>query len=60
MEVKPATRTRLGAVIIGDGFNITEEGVLTVDENALDNDENFEFTRDELQVLFERSKARRQ
>ncbi len=60
MEVKPATRTRLGAVIIGDGFNITEEGVLTVDENALDNDEYVEFTRDELQELFERSKARRQ
>ena len=60
MEVKPATRTRLGAVIIGDGFNITEEGVLTVDENALDNDEYVEFTRDELQELFERSKTRRQ
>ena len=60
MEVKPATRTRLGAVIIGDGFNITKEGVLTVDENALDNDEYIEFTRDELQELFERSKARRQ
>ena len=60
MEVKPATRTRLGAVIIGDGFNITEEGVLTVDENALDNDEYVEFTLDELQELFERSKARRQ
>ena len=60
MEVKPATRTRLGAVIIGDGFNITEEGVLTVDENALGNDEYVEFTRDELQELFERSKARRQ
>ena len=58
MEVKPATRTRLGAVIVGEGFNITEEGVLTVDEDALD--EYVEFTRDELQELFERSKARRQ
>ena len=58
VEVKPATRTRLGAVIVGDGFNITEEGVLSVDEDALD--EYVEFTRDELQELFQRSKARRQ
>ena len=58
MEVKPATRARLGAVIVGDGFNITEEGVLSVDEDALD--EYVEFTRDELEELFERSKARGQ
>ena len=59
MEVKPATRTRLGAVIIGDGFNITEEGVLTVDENVINQEEYVEFTRERLEELFETRKSRR-
>ena len=37
MEVQPATRDKLGGVIVGKGFSITEEGVLTVDENERDN-----------------------
>ncbi len=60
MEVKPATRTRLGAVIVGEGFNITEEGVLTVDESAIQQEEYAEFTRNELEELFKRSKTRGQ
>lgn len=59
MEVKPATRDKLGAIIVGNGFNITEEGVLTVDEKAIEHETYVEFTRKRLEHLFEASKARR-
>ena len=59
MEVKPATRDRLGAIIVGKGFNVTEEGVLTVDEKATERETYVEFTRKRLERLFETSKARR-
>lgn len=59
MEVKPATRDRLGAIIVGKGFNVTEEGVLTVDEKATERETYVEFTRKRLERLFEASKARR-
>ena len=55
MEVRPATRKKLGAVIVGEGFNVTEEGVLSVEEQ----DTYVEFTRERLDELFEVSKARR-
>ena len=56
MEVRPATRNKLGAVIVGDGFDITEEGVLSIEEQ----DTYVEFSREKLIRLFEMSKARRQ
>lgn len=59
MEIKPATRDKLGAVIIGNGFDITEEGVLTVDENSYNRDEYVEFTRERLEQLFRTCKSRR-
>ena len=59
MEIRPATREKLGAVIIGDGFNITTEGVLTVDENCLAKEEYVEFTRERLEELFRARKLRR-
>lgn len=59
MEIKPATRDKLGAVIIGNGFDITEEGVLTVDENSYNRDEYVEFTRERLEQLFRICKSRR-
>ena len=59
MRVKPATQDKLGAVIIGNGFNITEEGLLTIDEDFIAHDEYIEFTRERLEELFEESKARR-
>lgn len=59
MEVKPATRDRLGAIIVGKGFNVTEEGVLTIDEKATERETYVEFTRKRLERLFEVSKARR-
>ena len=59
MEVRPATRNKLGAVIVGDGFNVTEEGVLTVDEQSIERDEYIEFTRERLEQLYEASKSRR-
>ena len=57
LQVKPATHNTLGAVIVGEGFNVTEEGVLTVDESKLP--KYVEFTKEELLELYERSKARR-
>ena len=59
MEVRPATREKLGAIIVGDGFDITEEGVLTVNEEAIQQEEYVEFTRDRLNELYEASKLRR-
>ena len=59
MEVKPATQNKLGAVIIGEGLEITAEGRLSVDKNFIESDEFVEFTRDRLEELFEISKARR-
>ena len=56
MEVRPATRKKLGAVIVGEGFNVDEEGVLTVEEQY----RCVEFTRRRLEELFEASKTRRQ
>ena len=35
MQIRPATKNKLGAVIVGDGFNVTNEGVLSVDEDAI-------------------------
>ena len=59
MELRPATRDSLGAVIIGEGFEIAEDGMLTIDENSIKRDEYAEFTKKELKDLFEKSKARR-
>lgn len=59
MEVKPATRDRLGAIIVGDGFNVTEEGVLTIDEKSIEQDKYIEFTRKRLERIYEATKARR-
>lgn len=56
MEIKPATRNKLGAVIVGEGFKITAGGVLSVEEQ----DNYVEFSRERLDELFEASKARRQ
>ena len=47
-----ATHDKLGAVIIGNGFDITEEGLLTVDENIVNRDEYIEFTRERLEQLY--------
>lgn len=57
MDVRPATRDRLGAIIVGNGFNITEEGVLSIDESAIEPEEYVEFTRERLLQLFEERKA---
>ena len=59
MDIRPATRDKLGAVKIGNGFKITEEGLLTVDENLIERDEYIEFTRSSLEKLFKASKSRR-
>ncbi len=59
MELRPATRKKLGAVIVGEGFNITEDGVLTIDESSIERDEYIEFTRARLENLFKASKSRR-
>lgn len=59
MDVRPATRDRLGAVIVGNGFNVTDEGILTVDEKFIQRDTYIEFTRKRLEQLFKASKARR-
>jgi len=56
MEIRPATKNKLGAVIVGDGFNITEEGMLTIDENLIMCDEYVEFTRERLNEIFEQLK----
>ena len=57
MEIRPATRHKLGAVIIGDGFNITDDGVLSVDEESIQQDDYIEFTRERLEELFEEVKG---
>ena len=59
MELRPATRDKLGAVKVGYGFKITEDGVLTIDENSIERDEYVEFTRARLENLFRASKSRR-
>ena len=56
MEIKPATRKKLGAVIVGEGFKITSGGVLSVEEQ----DNYVEFSRERLEELFKASKVRRQ
>ena len=58
MEVRPATREKLGAIMVGDGFDITEEGVLTVNEDVIYQEEYVEFTRERLNELYEASKTR--
>ena len=59
MEIRPATRDKLGAIIVGDGFDITEEGILTVDEDSVKQEEYVEFSRERLDELYEASKLRR-
>lgn len=56
MEMRPATKNKLGAVIVGDGFNVTNEGVLSVDEDAISKVKFVEFTRERLDEIFEQSK----
>ena len=56
MKMRPATKNKLGAVIVGDGFNITNEGVLSVDEEKIERDEYSEFTRERLDEIFQQSK----
>ena len=56
MKMRPATKNKLGAVIVGDGFKVTNEGVLSVDENAILKYEYVEFTRERLDEIFEQSK----
>ena len=60
MELKPATHNSLGAVVIGEGLKITEDGILTVDEDFIQVDDYVEFTRERLDELFTASKSRRQ
>ncbi len=56
MEMRPATKNKLGAVIVGDGFNVTNEGVLSVDEEKILKVKFVEFTRERLDEIFEQSK----
>ena len=56
MEVIPATRNKLGAVIVGEGFEVTSGGVLSVRKQ----NNYVEISRERLEELFEASKARRQ
>lgn len=56
MNVRPATRQKLGAVIVGEGFSITEDGVLSVNENITNPIKYAEFTRERLEEIFEQSK----
>ena len=42
--------------MVGDGFEITEEGVLSVDEASIRQEEYVEFTRERLNELFESRK----
>lgn len=60
MEITPATRVSLGAIIVGKGFKITDDGVLTIDENYIEQNKYIEFTRERLDELFTASKLRRQ
>lgn len=32
ITLRPATRSRLGGIIVGEDLNVTEEGVLSVDK----------------------------
>lgn len=64
VKIQPATRKTLGGVIVGNGFNVQEDGTLTVDEEqikqAVGNDTVYvEFTRTRLEELFAESKQRR-
>lgn len=56
MEMRPATKNKLGAIIVGEGFNVTNEGVLSVDEDAISKVKFVEFTRERLDEIFEQSK----
>ena len=56
MEMRPATKKKLGAVIVGEGFNVTNEGVLSVDEEKILKVKFVEFTRKRLDEIFEQSK----
>ena len=56
MEMRPATKNKLGAVIVGEGFNVTNEGVLSVDEEKILKVKFVEFTRKRLDEIFEQSK----
>ena len=56
MQIRPATKNKLGAVIVGEGFNVTNEGVLSVDEDAISKVKFVEFTRERLDEIFEQSK----
>ena len=56
MEMRPATKNKLGAVIVGEGFNVTNEGVLSVDEDKISKVKFVEFTRERLDEIFEQSK----
>lgn len=55
MEVRPATRQKLGAIVVGEGFKITNEGVLSIDE-PIEQEEYVEFTRERLEELYRQSK----
>ena len=56
MEMRPATKNKLGAVIVGDGFNVMNEGVLSVDEDAISKVKFVEFTCERLDEIYEQSK----
>ena len=56
MEMRPATKNKLGAVIVDEGFNVTNEGVLSVDEEKILKVKFVEFTRKRLDEIFEQSK----
>ena len=56
MEMRPATKNKLGAIIVGEGFNVTTEGVLSVNEDAISKVKFVEFTRERLDEIFEQSK----
>ena len=56
MEMRPATKNKLGAVIVGEGFNITNEGILSVDEEKILKVKFVESTRKRLDEIFEQSK----
>ena len=56
MKMRPATKNKLGAVIVGEGFNVTNEGILSVDEEKILKVKFVEFTRKRLDEIFEQSK----
>ena len=55
MEVRTATRQKLGAIVVGEGFKITNEGVLSIDE-PIEQEEYVEFTRERLREIYRQSK----